>query len=226
MTGHLTGQVGGHVPNVHRKKIETVEDCMQLMQHISFCESSACTVKGCQRMKKVLWHAKNCKRKMQCKLCRQVIRICVLHARACLTPNCKVVFCSMIRARMVQRQRSLATGAATQTSSSQLNEITHNMVNAASQTTHQTRNFFFQPQQNLPPMQRSFSAGPEPIATANLVLISRSTSLNTNDCIAPETVGSEGGLFLTENPVLNARQGFRFEKDLSVKYSRMDISKQ
>ena len=87
------------------KKIQTVEDCLQLIQHVSVCDSAKCDVHGCIRMKRVLRHAVECRRKGNCSICKQYVRLCVLHAKNCNATNCKVHYCDKIRAKIAHKEK-------------------------------------------------------------------------------------------------------------------------
>lgn len=199
MTKEISGNSEvGKVVEPRRNKMETVEDCLELMEHIACCGSVNCNVRGCLRMKKALQHAKDCKRKGQCSLCKQVIRICVLHARNCAVTNCKIYYCGTIRIRLSMRQ-----------------EMLRNQKNGTVKTQDTTA------QLGAIPLQRSTSVGAAAKSTVNRAMwvqVQRSNSFHSSDATTPENIGS--GLLHAIGTQGDPR------RELALRYEQMDITQQ
>eukprot|EP00112_Aurelia_sp_Birch-Aquarium-sp1_P020604 Seg5347.2 transcript_id=Seg5347.2/GoldUCD/mRNA.D3Y31 product="CREB-binding protein" protein_id=Seg5347.2/GoldUCD/D3Y31 len=112
MTREFSTNLEGNMQGDQKKKIQTVEDCLQLIQHVSVCDSARCDVHGCIRMKRVLRHAVECRRKGQCSICKQYVRLCVLHAKNCRATNCNVHYCDKIRAKIAHKEQEKQRRAA------------------------------------------------------------------------------------------------------------------
>ena len=221
MTKEVQGSgSAGKIYGSRSSRMESVEDCLGLMDHLSRCESSRCSVPSCSRLKAAIKHAKDCKRKGQCALCKQVIRICVLHAKNCLVTNCKVHFCGMIRLRLSVRQEALKNQG-----NKLRKDQKRQMVNMVTTVGHQ-------PEPHKPvdeevgfrydmvPLQRSFSLfNVKPANTAGRSMdMQRSTSYNDQQSV-PEIIGS--GLIQaigTPNGTMSS------SKNLATTYEKMDIA--
>ena len=210
------GKTGGH----NKSRMESVEDCLGLMDHLSRCETSRCGVPSCSRLKAAIKHAKDCKRKGQCALCKQVIRICVLHAKNCLVTNCKVHFCGMIRLRLSVRQEALKNQG-----NRLRKDQKRQMVNMVTTVGHGA-----QPQKpvdeevglryDMVPLQRSFSLfNVKPANNAGISKdMQRSTSYNDQQSV-PEIIGS-GLIQAIGIPNGTVNSG----RSLAPTYEKMDIT--
>ena len=221
MTKQITGNSGsGTIDGPRKNKMESVEDCLELMEHLSCCGSVKCDVRGCLKMKKALVHARECKRKGQCSLCKQVIRICVLHARNCMATNCKVYFCGLIRMRLSHKQEASKNHdnrrVKKQAGESLKTGLCSVVQNVGSKPTKITNDGL---QNHLIHLPRSFSVvHVGPANHGNLMPMRRSNSLNQGQLTPPEVIGSQ---------LIQAigTQNEPFSKDLASKYEKMDISK-
>ena len=85
---------------------QSIELCIKSLEHATDCSDKNCKSLSCVKMKKVVSHAKSCKRKsnMGCPICKQLIALCCYHAKSCKKPQCSVPYCSHIKAKMKQQQ--------------------------------------------------------------------------------------------------------------------------
>lgn len=74
--------------------------------HACQCRDANCRLPSCQKMKRVVMHTKNCKRKTNggCPICKQLIALCCYHAKHCQETKCLVPFCSNIKHKIKQQQ--------------------------------------------------------------------------------------------------------------------------
>ena len=84
----------------------SVQKCIQSLVHACQCRDANCRQTNCQKMKRVVLHAKTCQRKMNggCPSCKQLIMLCCYHAKHCNEPKCQVPFCSNIKQKLRQQQ--------------------------------------------------------------------------------------------------------------------------
>lgn len=199
--------------------METVDDCLELMQHLSDCESSKCDVRGCLKIKKALRHAKECKRKGQCYNCKQMLRICVLHARNCVATNCKIYLCGMIRMRISVRQEALRN----KTNRPKI-ERTETAAACAEMTgqirPHLTTDGSNESDENCSiGLQRSASCSDPSYNRDVWMQMQRCNSINVAKADSPEIVRS--GLL---QGIDRHREALIRNKDLAAIYEKMDIS--
>ena len=92
--------------SVQKAGSQSIERCIQDLEHYTYCEDKTCSSRGCMKMKKVLHHAKGCKRKNNndCSICKQLITLCWYHAKSCTIAQCQVPYCCHIRNRLEQQQ--------------------------------------------------------------------------------------------------------------------------
>ncbi|XP_004845587.1 histone acetyltransferase p300-like [Heterocephalus glaber] len=110
--GESSNQQGAAIQNprdIHRQRIQR---SIQSLIHARQCRDSTCSMPTCKKMKRVVEHTKNCRRKAigGCPVCRQLIALCCYHAKRCQENNCPVPFCFRIKQKLrqqrLQRQRS------------------------------------------------------------------------------------------------------------------------
>lgn len=84
----------------------SIQRCIQSLVHGCQCRDANCRLPSCQRMKRVVMHTKNCKRKTNggCPICKQLIALCCYHAKHCQETKCLVPFCSNIKHKIKQQQ--------------------------------------------------------------------------------------------------------------------------
>nr|XP_002156492.2 histone acetyltransferase p300 [Hydra vulgaris] len=85
---------------------QSIELCIKSLEHATDCLDKNCKSSSCVKMKKVVSHAKSCKRKTNhgCPICKQLIALCCYHAKSCKKPQCTVPYCQHIKAKMKQQQ--------------------------------------------------------------------------------------------------------------------------
>ena len=72
------------------------------MVHACQCRSANCGFQSCHKMKRVVSHTRNCKRKNNgdCPICKQLIALCCYHAKVCQDDKCPVQFCQNIKFKL------------------------------------------------------------------------------------------------------------------------------
>lgn len=85
---------------------QSIERCIKSLEHATYCDEKHCQSQSCIKMKKVVSHAKSCKRKNNhsCPICKQLIALCCYHAKTCTQANCLVPYCVHIKAKLQQQQ--------------------------------------------------------------------------------------------------------------------------
>lgn len=101
------GTLVGSGSSTNKSGTISVETCLRSLVHACQCKNANCNMPACYTMKKVLQHAKNCKKKSQgtCLICKQLIALCYYHARHCQEGKCPVAFCQNIKAKMKEQER-------------------------------------------------------------------------------------------------------------------------
>ena len=187
----LNYRATGKFNGVRSNRMESVEDCLGLMEHVSSCDSARCGVRSCFRMKKAIQHVKECKRKGQCSLCKQVIRICVLHAKSCTVTNCRVYFCGMIRIRLSLRQETSKNQGKNASKGKESPPMSVATVGHDAQpSTVDGKGIGLS--YDMVPLQRSFSVfSVRSVDSACKVMeVQRATSYNEGENSVPEIIGS------------------------------------
>ncbi|XP_022235676.1 CREB-binding protein-like isoform X2 [Limulus polyphemus] len=84
----------------------SIQRCNQSLVHACQCRDANCRLPSCQKMKRVVQHAKMCKRKTNggCPICKQLIALCCYHAKHCQEAKCPVPFCLNIKHKLRQQQ--------------------------------------------------------------------------------------------------------------------------
>ncbi|CAG2116287.1 unnamed protein product [Medioppia subpectinata] len=91
----------------------SIQRCIQSLVHACQCSDANCRLPSCHKMKRVVQHAKSCKRKSSqpnqtaapgCPICKQLIALCCYHAKHCLENKCPVPYCNNIRHKLRQQQ--------------------------------------------------------------------------------------------------------------------------
>lgn len=92
----------------------SIQRCIQSLSHACVCRDANCRRPACLKMKRVVQHAKGCKRKnspnasqmSQCQICKQLIALCCYHAKHCLEPpaKCPVPYCQNFKQKIQQQQ--------------------------------------------------------------------------------------------------------------------------
>ncbi|XP_011684524.1 PREDICTED: histone acetyltransferase p300-like isoform X2 [Wasmannia auropunctata] len=85
----------------------SIQECIQSLVHACQCGDANCDLPKCKKIKRMVIHTMNCKRKANggCYICKQLIALCCYHAKYCKeTTTCLVLFCSNIKHNIKQRQ--------------------------------------------------------------------------------------------------------------------------
>lgn len=88
----------------------TIQRCIQSLVHACQCRDANCRSQSCQRMKRVVGHAKVCKKKSQnqnqnnCSICKQLIALCCYHAKHCTEQKCLVPYCVNFKNKLQQQK--------------------------------------------------------------------------------------------------------------------------
>lgn len=89
--------------NPQEARKQSIQRCIHSLVHACQCRDANCRLPSCQKMKRVVTHTKNCKRKTNggCPICKQLIALCCYHAKHCLDGNkCPVPFCHNIKQKL------------------------------------------------------------------------------------------------------------------------------
>ena len=90
----------------HTKR--AIQTCLIYLKHSSQCYDTKCHQVSCQRMKKVMNHARLCTRSETenkgCPICKQLADLCWEHARNCQDRQCVVIFCNNIKLKLRQKE--------------------------------------------------------------------------------------------------------------------------
>ena len=90
----------------------SIQRCIQSLVHACQCRDANCRLPSCHKMKRVVQHAKSCKRKSNqnqaaapgCPICKQLIALCCYHAKHCQENKCPVPYCINIKHKLRQQQ--------------------------------------------------------------------------------------------------------------------------
>lgn len=94
----------------------SIQRCIQSLVHACQCRDANCRLPSCHKMKRVVQHAKSCKRKSNqqggsqtaqapgCPICKQLIALCCYHAKHCQENKCPVPYCINIKYKLGQQQ--------------------------------------------------------------------------------------------------------------------------
>ena len=92
--------------NPQDNKRFAIQRCIQSLVHACQCRDANCRLPSCHKMKRVVSHTKQCKRKSNggCPICKQLIALCCYHAKMCQEAKCPVPFCQSIKQKLKQQQ--------------------------------------------------------------------------------------------------------------------------
>lgn len=100
-----------HGPDLDKEK-DTVESPRKLvdafkqsLEHACQCRDANCRLPRCQYMKKVVSHAKSCRKMAVCMKCKHLIGLCLYHAKHCTNNRCKVLFCEEYKQKLKEHNR-------------------------------------------------------------------------------------------------------------------------
>ncbi|KAJ8298017.1 hypothetical protein KUTeg_024548 [Tegillarca granosa] len=92
--------------NPQESRRQSIQRCIQSLVHACQCRDANCRLPSCQKMKRVVSHTKNCRKKTNgvCPICKQLIALCLYHAKHCQENKCQVPFCVQIKHKLRQQQ--------------------------------------------------------------------------------------------------------------------------
>lgn len=116
--GDLDGsgeQAGSSATSPGESRRLSIQRCIQSLVHACQCRDANCRLPSCHKMKRVVQHAKSCKRKSNqqggqsqpgagCPICKQLIALCCYHAKHCTEAKCPVPYCINIKHKLKQQQ--------------------------------------------------------------------------------------------------------------------------
>ena len=114
---------GGETPatsNPQEARKLSIQRCIQSLVHACQCRDANCRLPSCHKMKRVVSHTKQCKRKTNggCPICKQLIALCCYHAKLCQVRNCFfIIFVTQPALRLVIKYQLMAgTGCSSRSS--------------------------------------------------------------------------------------------------------------
>lgn len=81
---------------------DSIQTSVKTFEHAISCIASNCDMKNCAKLKLAVWHVKNCQKNQRfkkCRICKQITKLYLFHAKQCKTSNCKIWLCPEIRQR-------------------------------------------------------------------------------------------------------------------------------
>merc|ERR550539_836824 len=92
--------------NGNPDRVTAIQRCINSLVHACQCRDANCRSPSCQKMKRVVSHTRQCKRKSNggCPICKQLIALCCYHAKLCQEPTCAVPFCQTIKQKLKEEQ--------------------------------------------------------------------------------------------------------------------------
>lgn len=78
-----------------------VDFYLETLVHSVTCSESNCLVEKCRQFKRVVSHFNSCEKvNSQCDHCRQLVALCVIHAKTCQTDDCRIPDCHVIKVKL------------------------------------------------------------------------------------------------------------------------------
>ncbi len=92
--------------NGNPDRLTAIQRCIASLVHACQCRDANCRSQSCHKMKRVVTHTRQCKRKSNggCPICKQLIALCCYHAKVCQEAKCPVHFCQNIKQKLRQQQ--------------------------------------------------------------------------------------------------------------------------
>lgn len=115
LDGGEAGGSGSSATSPCESRRLSIQRCIQSLVHACQCRDANCRLPSCHKMKRVVQHAKSCKRKSNqqggaqpqapgCPICKQLIALCCYHAKHCTEGKCPVPYCINIKHKLKQQQ--------------------------------------------------------------------------------------------------------------------------
>lgn len=85
---------------------EIIQCWIQLLLHVHHCQDQQCTKPECLQLKNELIHMDKCEEKANgaCERCKLLMRLYCCHAKQCNDVDCRIPFCSHIKANLQQQK--------------------------------------------------------------------------------------------------------------------------
>ncbi|CAG2099955.1 unnamed protein product [Medioppia subpectinata] len=87
---------------------ESIQRCVQSLEHSCRCRDANCRLPTCHRLKRVISHYFGCRRKgtpiNNCTVCKQLTNLCTYHARKCSEAKCQVLLCQTVKEKLVPQR--------------------------------------------------------------------------------------------------------------------------
>ena len=83
-----------------------LEMYLNTFMHAVHCRNANCNYPKCIQFKRVVTHSKQCTKykNSQCDFCRQLLALCIYHAKTCKDDHCQVPFCASIKLKLKQQK--------------------------------------------------------------------------------------------------------------------------
>ena len=83
-----------------------IEMYLNTFMHAVHCRNANCTFAKCMQFKRVVAHSRACTKfkNSQCDFCRQLVALCIYHAKTCKDDHCQVPFCGNIKIKLKQQK--------------------------------------------------------------------------------------------------------------------------
>ncbi|RWS22835.1 uncharacterized protein B4U80_03585 [Leptotrombidium deliense] len=102
------GMVGKKVIVQTQPMSESVENCLLLLNHTQHCSKDKCRSPACLRMRRVIEHSQQCRRKEgqtePCPVCKQLVALITFHSRSCDYERCSIPYCTRIKEKLAQNR--------------------------------------------------------------------------------------------------------------------------
>ena len=84
------------------KTVTAVDIYSETLTHASYCIDARCSYAKCCQFKRVIAHSRTCMqfKKHSCSYCRQLLSLCIYHAKRCNVSHCQTPFCTSIKLKL------------------------------------------------------------------------------------------------------------------------------
>ncbi|KAG8189092.1 hypothetical protein JTE90_028636 [Oedothorax gibbosus] len=105
--GAASGPGVGPSQVMAKPECQVSDSCIKLtltLEHACQCSDANCGLLSCRKMKRIVLHAKKCKRRDSCAICKYLVALNCLHSKNCQKITCPVLFCLSLKNKMKQRR--------------------------------------------------------------------------------------------------------------------------
>ena len=126
-----TAEAASADKNGNPDRVTAIQRCINSLMHACQCRDTNCQSPSCHKMKRVVSHTRQCKRKSQggCPICKQLIALCCYHAKVCQDAKCPVYFCQNIKQKLRQEAAMMRQRMAQMNAGMNHNMSNHNDAN-------------------------------------------------------------------------------------------------